>query len=327
MACKAKITGIGSYLPQHVMSNEDMAAILDTSDEWIRSRSGIEQRHKADDGEVTSDLALKAAAAALAHAQLSALDIDLIVCATTTPDNTFPATAVYVQQKLGISHGAAFDVQAVCSGFVYGLSVVSAMIEAGQARRALLIGAETMSRILDWQDRATAVLFGDGAGAVVIEAVDIADGALAQTPHIIGSYLRSDGNLAELLYVDGGPSSSGTTGHLRMQGREVYRHAVGNIADAIETLLARHDLTVADIDWFVPHQANRRIIDGVAKKIGLPPEKTIVTIQTHANTSAASIPLALDSLVQSGRAKSGDLIMLEAMGGGLTWGANLIRWV
>ena len=229
-----------------------------------------------------------------------------------------------MQQKLGISHGAAFDVQAVCSGFIYGLSVASAMIESGQARRALLIGAETMTRLLDWSDRATAVLFGDGGGAVVLEETEL---AAADEPHIVGSYLRSDGNLKDLLYVDGGPSTTGTTGKLRMQGREVYRHAVGNIAEAINSLLAQHDLTVADIDWFVPHQANKRIIDGVAKRIGLPSEKTVVTIQDHANTSAASIPLALHELVKSGRVSSGDLIMLEAMGGGLTWGANLIRWV
>lgn len=324
MSRKAKIIGIGSYLPEKTVSNDDLSKILDTSDEWITSRSGIKQRHQAGEGETTSDLAVHAARQALADAAVSTDDIDMIIVATTTPDLTFPATAALVQKKLGISHGAAFDVQAVCSGFVYGLSVASAMVETGQAKRVLFIGAETMTRLLDWDDRATAVLFGDGGGAVVIEATDI---DTPNAPHIIGSYLRSDGNLTDLLYVDGGPSTTGTTGKLRMQGREVYRQAVGNIADAINSLLAAHDLKVDDIDWFVPHQANKRIIDGVAKRIRLPAEKTVITVQNHANTSAASIPLALHDLVKSGRVKSGDLIMLEAMGGGLTWGANLVRWV
>jgi 3-oxoacyl-[acyl-carrier-protein] synthase-3 len=323
MSRKAKITGIGSYLPAEVVSNDDLSKILDTSDEWITTRSGIKQRHRAAEGEATSDIALQAAQDALRVAGITAQDIDLIIVSTTTPDLTFPATAALVQKKLGIHHGAAFDVQAVCSGFVYGLSVASAMVEAGQAQRVLLIGAETMTRLLDWEDRATAVLFGDGGGAVVLEATEIDS---PDAPHIVGSYLRSDGNLTDLLYVDGGPSTTGTTGKLRMQGREVYRHAVGNIAEAIESLLQKHDLSVDDIDWFVPHQANKRIIDGVAKKIGLPPEKTVVTMQNHANTSAASIPLALHDLVKSGRLASGDVIMLEAMGGGLTWGANLIIW-
>ena len=323
MSRKAKITGIGAYLPNTIKCNDDLAAVLDTDDAWIKERSGIAQRHLAGEGELTSDLAVAAARMALMDAKLSPVDIDLIICATTTPDKTFPATAVYVQEKLGMTHGAAFDVQAVCSGFVYGLSVAAAMVESGQANRILLIGAETMSRILDWQDRATAVLFGDGAGAVVLEADDIKN---ASDPHVIGSYIRSDGALAELLYVDGGASSSDEVGKLRMQGREVYRHAVGKIADAIETLLGQHGLSIADVDWFVPHQANKRIIDGVAKRIGLPAEKTVVTVQRHANTSAASIPLALHELVAGGRVCAGDLIMLEAMGGGLTWGANLIRW-
>ena len=323
MSRKARITGIGSYLPDEIVTNADLSKILDTSDEWITTRSGIKQRHRAAQGEATSDLALKAAQAALGDAGITAQDIDLIIVSTTTPDLTFPATAALVQKKLGINHGAAFDVQAVCSGFVYGLSVASAMVETGQAQRVLLIGAETMTRLLDWEDRSTAVLFGDGGGAVVLEATEI---ATPDTPHIVGSYLRSDGNLTDLLYVDGGPSTTGTIGKLRMQGREVYRHAVGNIAEAIESLLQKHNLTVADIDWFVPHQANKRIIDGVAKKIGLPSEKTVVTVQNHANTSAASIPLALHELVKSGRLASGDLVMLEAMGGGLTWGANLIIW-
>lgn len=324
MARKAKIIGIGSYLPEEIVTNNDLSQILDTSDEWITTRSGIKQRHRAADGQATSDIAMQAAQQALADAGITANDIDMVIVSTTTPDLTFPATAALVQKKLGISHGAAFDVQAVCSGFVYGLSVASAMVETGQAERVLLIGAETMTRLLDWEDRATAVLFGDGGGAVILQATEIGNETDA---HIIGSYLRSDGNLTDLLYVDGGPSTTGTTGKLRMQGREVYRHAVGNIAEAINSLLQRYELTVADIDWFVPHQANKRIIDGVAKKIGLPPEKTVVTVQDHANTSAASIPLALHELVKSGRVSSGDLIMLEAMGGGLTWGANLIRWV
>ena len=295
---------------------------MDTSDEWITERSGIRTRHQAADGETTSDLAMQAGAAALGKAGLTANDIDLIVVATTTPDLTFPATAALVQQKLGMSGGASFDVQAVCSGFVYGLSVVSAMIENGTARRALLIGAETMTRLLDWQDRGTAVLFGDGAGAVIVEGVTGAP----DDRQVLGSYLRSDGNLWEILHVDGGPSTNGLTGHLRMAGREVYRHAVGNISDAINSLLQQTGYTIDDIDWFVPHQANRRIIDGVARKIGLPPEKTIITIDRHANTSAASIPLALHAAVEAGQIKAGDMVMTEAMGGGLTWGANLIRW-
>ena len=317
---KATITGLGSYLPDEIVSNDDLSQILDTSDEWIRSRSGIVQRHRAAEGEATSDLAVAAAKQALADAGCSPNDVDMIIVATTTPDKTFPATAALVQQKLGISHGAAFDVQAVCSGFVYGMSVGSAMIEAGQATCVLLIGADCMTRILDWEDRATSVLFGDGAGAVIMQATD------ADAPHIIDSYLRSDGMLTDLLHVDGGVSSTGTVGHLRMQGREVYRHAVGNIAEAIETLLHRNALSIDDIDWFVPHQANARIIHGVADRIGLPREKTIVTIDRHANTSAASIPLALDSHAKTGQLKRGYLVMLEAMGGGLTWGANLLQW-
>ncbi len=326
MSQKTKVIGIGSYLPEKIVSNEDLTKTLDTSDEWIQSRSGIQQRHQAAEDETTSDLAVQAAQDALANAKLSVDDIDLIIVATTTPDLTFPATAALVQKKLGMRHGAAFDVQAVCSGFVYGLSVASAMLETGQAKRALLIGAETMTRLLDMDDRGTAVLFGDGAGAVVLEGYDVAPDELDTASHVIGSYLRSDGELSDILYVDGGPSTTGTTGYLRMQGREVYRHAVGNISDAINTLLHRTGMAIADVDWFVPHQANKRIIDGVAKKIGLPIEKTVVTIHQHANTSAASIPLALCEIVRQGKVKPGDIIMLEAMGGGLTWGANLIRW-
>ncbi len=320
---RARISGIGSYLPEHQISNDDLAKNLDTSDEWITVRTGIRARHQAAEGQLTSDLGLAAATRAIADAGCQTRDIDLIVVATTTPDLTFPATAALIQHKLGISHGAAFDVQAVCSGFVYGLSITAAMVEGGQAHRALLIGAETMTRLLDWEDRDTAVLFGDGAGAVVVEA-QTAEGDDA--PHVLCSYLRSDGAYADLLHVDGGPSLNGQTGHLRMQGREVYRHAVGNIADAIEVLLKRARLEVDDIDWFVPHQANYRIIEAVARRIGLPLEKTVVTIDQHANTSSASIPLALDQAVRDGRVKNGDLVMLEAMGGGLTWGANLVRW-
>ncbi len=323
MVRKAKIIGIGSYLPETIISNDDLSKTLDTSDEWIVQRSGIRMRHQAAEGEYTSDLGTKAAQRALQHAGLTIDQIDLIIVATTTPDLTFPATAALIQKKLGMAHGAAFDVQAVCSGFIYGLSVASAMVESGQAQCALLIGAETMTRLLDWQDRTTAVLFGDGAGAVVVRQCEIDS---ADESHILGSYLRSDGALSDILYVNGGPSTTGTTGHLTMEGREVYRHAVGNISDAIESLLASSGYQIADIDWFVPHQANRRIIEGVAKKIGLPPEKTIITVDQHANTSAASIPLALDAAVRDGRIKSGDLVMLEAMGGGLSWGANLLRW-
>jgi len=319
---KAKITGIGAYLPQTIKTNHDLAETLDTSDEWITQRSGIHQRHVAAQGELTSDLGTRAAEAALADAGVTPDDIDMVVVATTTPDLTFPATAALIQKKLDIHHGAAFDVQAVCSGFVYGLSVASAMIETGQAKRALLVGAETMTRLLDWSDRSTAVLFGDGAGAVVLEVCS----PQASESQVMGSYLRSDGGLSDILCVDGGPSSTGTTGHLRMQGREVYRHAVVNISDAILSLLAQTGHRVDDIDWFVPHQANERIIKGVAKKIGLPPQKTVVTVGQHANTSSASIPLALHEAVRDGRIQPGDLVMLEAMGGGLSWGANLIRW-
>lgn len=323
MARKAKIVGIGAYLPQRVISNDELSQSLDTSDEWIRARTGIEARHFAVEDEATSDLAAHAARDALSQSGLTADDIDLVILATTTPDKTFPATAALVQQKLGMHHGAAFDVQAVCSGFVYGVSVAAAMVETGQANRALLVGADCMSRIIDHEDRGTAVLFGDGAGAIIVEACEAND---ETAPHILGSYLRSDGALSDLLYVDGGPSTTGTVGKLRMRGNEVYRHAVGKIAEAIESLLARHALSVSDIDWFVPHQANKRIIDGVAKRIGLPVEKTVVTVQLHANTSAASIPLALHHHVMGGHVKRGDLIMLEAMGGGLSWGANLLRW-
>lgn len=320
---KAKVIGIGSYLPEKIVSNDELAQTIDTSDEWITQRSGIRQRHVAAEGELTSDLGTHAARRALDSAGVSLTDIDMVIVATTTPDLTFPATAALIQKKLGIHHGAAFDVQAVCSGFVYGMSVASAMIESGQAQCVLMIGAETMTRLLDWSDRTTAVLFGDGAGAVVLQACAVEN---ADASYVMGSYLRSDGAYSDILYVDGGASSTGTTGHLRMQGREVYRHAVGNISDAILSLLDSSGHSVDDIDWFVPHQANERIINGVAKKIGLPPERTVISVDQHANTSSASIPLALDLAVRDGRIKSGDLVMLEAMGGGLSWGANLLRW-
>ena len=322
MARKAQVRGIGGYVPDKVLSNADLAEIMDTSDEWIVARSGIHQRHQADDSVMASDLGVIAAQNALADAGMSIADIDLIVVATSTPDFAFPATAAYVQQKLGSSHGAAFDVQAACSGFVYGMSLVTAMIETGQANGVLLIGAELMTRLLDWQDRSTAVLFGDGAGAIVLSGEDVGPDA----PQVIKNYIRSEGEYTDLLYATGSANAAAKDAKIHMQGREVYRHAVTNIAEAVTTLLEMAEMDVSEIDWFVPHQANKRIIDGVARKIGLPPEKTILTVDHHANTSAASIPLALNEAVQNGQIKTGDLVMTEAMGGGLSWGANLIRW-
>ena len=322
MARKAQVRGIGGYVPDKVLSNEDLAEIMDTSDEWIVARSGIHQRHQADDNVMASDLGVIAAQNALAHAGMSIADIDLIVVATSTPDFAFPATASVVQHKLGSSHGAAFDVQAACSGFVYGMSLVTAMIETGQANGVLLIGAELMTRLLDWQDRSTAVLFGDGAGAIVLSGEDVGPDA----PQVIKNYIRSAGEYTDLLYATGSANAAAKDAKIHMQGREVYRHAVTNIAEAVTTLLEMAEMDVSEVDWFVPHQANKRIIDGVARKIGLPPEKTILTVDHHANTSAASIPLALNEAVQNGQIKTGDLVMTEAMGGGLSWGANLIRW-
>ena len=322
MARKAQVRGIGGYVPAKVLSNADLAKIMDTSDEWIVARSGIHQRHQADDSVMASDLGVIAAQNALADAGLSIADIDLIVVATSTPDFAFPATASCVQQKLGSSHGAAFDVQAACSGFVYGMSLVTAMIETGQANGVLLIGAELMTRLLDWQDRSTSVLFGDGAGAIVLSGEDVGPDA----PQVIKNYIRSAGKYTDLLYATGSANAAAKDGKIHMQGREVYRHAVTNIAEAVTTLLEMAEMDVGEIDWFVPHQANKRIIDGVARKIGLPSEKTILTVDHHANTSAASIPLALNEAVQNGQIKTGDLVMTEAMGGGLSWGANLIRW-
>ncbi len=318
----ARITGVGSSLPDHCMSNAEISTIVDTDDAWIRERTGITQRYIAADGQLTSDLGTDAARAALADAGLKASEIDLIVLATATPDRTFPATATAVQAKLGISHGAAFDVGAVCSGFVFALATADSFIKQGLFRNALVIGAETFSRILDWSDRSTCVLFGDGAGAVVLQAGE-SDGPAGAG--VIGHYLRTDGSQSELLYVDGGPSSTQTVGHLRMSGNQVFKHAVGNISDAVEKLLVAHDMDRAQIDWFVPHQANQRILKGVAKRLGIPEDKVVSTIGLHGNTSAASVPLALDVARRDGRIKAGDLVLTEAMGGGFSWGANLFR--
>ncbi|MDI4664364.1 ketoacyl-ACP synthase III [Xanthobacter autotrophicus] len=315
--------GSGSYLPERVLSNDDLARRIDTSDDWIVQRTGIRQRHIAAEGEFTSHLALKAAERALADAGFAARDIDLIVLATATPDQTFPATAVTVQAELGITRGAAFDIQAVCSGFVFGLATADAYLKTGAFERALVIGAETFSRILDWEDRGTCVLFGDGAGAMVLEAVRADD---AHGAGILTSHLRSDGRHRAKLFVDGGPSSTGTVGHLRMEGREVFKHAVGMITDVIEDAFAATGESASSIDWFVPHQANRRIIDASAQKLGIATEKVVTTVDCHGNTSAASIPLAFDVAVKDGRIKRGDLVLLEAMGGGFTWGSALLRW-
>lgn len=320
MTRKSIVTGVGSYLPSNIVTNKEMEKRVDTTDEWIVQRTGIHQRHLAAEGEYTSDLALNAAQAALEAAERTVEDIDLIIVATTTPDKTFPATATLVQQKLGMHHGAAFDVQAVCSGFVFAVATADSYIKNGLANRALVIGAETFSRILDWTDRTTCVLFGDGAGAIIMEAAEGGDRG------VLASSLRSDGSDWDKLYVDGGVSQTQTVGHVRMQGREVFKHAVGKISDVVESVLKDTNHTSDDLDWFVPHQANRRIIDAAGKKLGIPAEKTILTVDKHANTSAASVPLALATAVNDGRIKRGDLVMIEAMGGGFTWGASLIRW-
>ena len=321
---RSAVRGIGSYLPQKILTNSDLAAMVDTSDEWIVQRTGIRERHIAAEGEFTSDMATIAARRALEDAGLEPTDVDLIVLATSTPDNTFPASAVTVQKNLGIRSGAAFDLQAVCSGFVFALAVADALLKAGQGRRALVIGSETFSRILDWSDRTTCVLFGDGAGAVVLETQE-GKGTIADRG-ILTTHLRSDGQHKEKLYVDGGPSATGTVGHVRMEGREVFKHAVGMISDVINAAFAATGTTADDIDWFVPHQANQRIIDASAKKLGIADYKVVSTVDRHGNTSAASIPLALDVAVKDGRIKPGQLIMLEAMGGGFTWGSVLLRW-
>ncbi|RFC65137.1 ketoacyl-ACP synthase III [Fulvimarina endophytica] len=319
---RSVVLGTGSALPERVMTNRDFEGVVETSDEWIKQRTGIEQRHIAGEGETTVSLGAAAAEKALEAAGLTASDIDLIVLATATPDNTFPASAVQIQNRLGIHHGFAFDIHAVCSGFVYALTTADLYLKGGLAKRALVIGAETFSRILDWEDRSTCVLFGDGAGALVLEARD----SEGEERGVLVSRLRSDGAHKEKLYVDGGPSSTGTVGHLRMEGREVFRHAVGMITDVIEDSFERSGLSADEIDWFVPHQANRRIIDASAKKLGISPDKVVITVDRHGNTSAASIPLALDIAVRDGRIQKGQLVLLEAMGGGFTWGACLVRW-
>jgi len=321
---RSVVRGFGAQLPKRVMTNRELEDLVQTSDEWIVQRTGIRQRYIAGDDETTASLGEAAARAALDNAGLTAADIDLIIVATSTPDNTFPATAVNIQNRLGMHHGFAFDVQAVCTGFVYAMATADLYIRGGMAKRALVIGAETFSRILDWTDRTTCVLFGDGAGAVILEAGEGA-GTTADRG-VLTAQLRSDGVHREKLYVDGGPSTTGTVGHLRMEGREVFKHAVGMITDVIEAAFAATGTTADDIDWLVPHQANRRIIDASAKKLGIPAEKVVITVDLHGNTSAASIPLALAAAAGDGRIKKGDLLMLEAMGGGFTWGAILLRW-
>jgi 3-oxoacyl-[acyl-carrier-protein] synthase-3 len=321
---RSVVLGCGSYLPSRILSNDELARAVDTTDEWIVQRTGIHERHIAAPGEMTSDLALHAARAALANAHVDAGTIDLIVLGTSTPDQTFPASAVTVQAGLGITQGAAFDLQAVCSGFVYALQVTDALLRSGAYKRALVIGAETFSRILDWNDRTTCVLFGDGAGALVLEAQE--QPGTPDDRGILTTHLRSDGRHKAKLYVDGGPSSTQTVGHLRMEGREVFKHAVAMITDVIYDAFKATGTTAADIDWFVPHQANKRIIDGSAHKLGIAPEKVVMTVDRHGNTSAASIPLALADAVADRRIKRGNLILLEAMGGGFTWGSALLRW-
>jgi 3-oxoacyl-[acyl-carrier-protein] synthase-3 len=320
---RSAVTGVGSYLPEQIVTNDDLAEIVDTSDEWIVERTGIRQRHKARDDQPTSDLAVEAARKALEDAGKTAADVDLIIVATTTPDMTFPATAAIVQRKLGAPVCIAFDVQAVCSGFVYALSVADGFIARGNAKCAVVIGAEEMTRLMDWTDRTTCVLFGDGAGAVVLEPTQ-GQGTPADTG-MLGFALRCDGAKTDLLYVDGGPATTGSVGHLRMAGNQVFRHAVVNIAEAVTAAAAAAGVTIPDIDWFVPHQANQRIIKGVGDRLGLDENKVVSTVAMHANTSAASIPLALDTAIKDGRIKRGDLVLLEAMGGGLTWGACAIR--
>lgn len=321
---RSVVRGFGAALPKRVMTNQDIEKIVDTTDEWIVQRTGIQQRYIAGEGETTSSLGEAAARAALENAGIQPEEIDLIIVATSTPDNTFPATAVNIQNRLGITGGFAFDVQAVCSGFVYAMATADLYIRGGMAKRVLVIGAETFSRILDWTDRTTCVLFGDGAGAVVLEAGD-GEGKTSDRG-VLTSNLRSDGSHKDKLYVDGGPSTTGTVGQLRMEGREVFKHAVGMITDVIEAAFEATGTTADDLDWLVPHQANRRIIDGSAKKLGIPGEKVVITVDQHGNTSAASIPLALAAAASDGRIKKGDLVMLEAMGGGFTWGAVLLRW-
>ena len=324
MTLRSVVLGCGSYLPRRILTNAELARQIDTSDEWIVQRTGIRQRHIAEDGEFTSHLAINAAQAALANAGVDAQSIDLIVLATSTPDNTFPATAVAVQHGLGINHGAAFDLQAVCSGFVFALATADNFLRCGTYKRALVIGAETFSRILDWNDRGTCVLFGDGAGAIVLDA-QTQSGQLSDRG-VLTTHLRSDGRHKSKLYVDGGPSSTQTVGHLKMEGREVFKHAVGMITDVIVDAFNATGLNAETVDWFVPHQANKRIIDASAHKLHIAPQKVVLTVDLHGNTSAASIPLALSVAVNDGRIQKGNLVLLEAMGGGFTWGSALLRW-
>jgi 3-oxoacyl-[acyl-carrier-protein] synthase-3 len=321
---RSVVRGCGSYLPERILSNKDLERMFETSDEWIVQRTGIKERHIAADDETTSMLAIKACQAALADAGMQASEIDLIVCGTSTPDYTFPSTASLVQHGLGITEGAAFDIQAVCTGFVYAVSTADKFLVSGSHKRALVIGAETFSRIIDWEDRTTAVLFGDGAGAIVLEAQE-SEGT-GDDRGVLTTHLRSDGRYREKLYVDGGPGSTKTTGYLRMEGREVFRFAVGQVVDVIRDAFKATGTTPEDLDWFVPHQANRRIIEASADKLGIAREKVVITVDRHGNTSAASIPLALDAARKDGRIKQGDLVMLEAIGGGFTWGSALVRW-
>jgi 3-oxoacyl-[acyl-carrier-protein] synthase-3 len=321
---RSVIRGVGAYLPKRILTNEELAQQVDTSNEWIVERTGIRQRHIAAEGELTSDLGIAAARQALVRSGIDPVEIDLVICATATPDRTFPATAVKIQASLGISKGAAFDIQAVCSGFVYAMATADNFLKTGQFKRALVIGAETFSRILDWEDRTTCVLFGDGAGAVVLEAQP--QHGTRDDRGILAAQLRSDGRYEDLLYVDGGPSTTKTTGHLRMNGREVFRHAVQKISGVIEETLVMAGYAPDEIDLFVPHQANQRILDGIAKKLGIPPSKIMMTLANQGNTSAASIPLALNQAFEEHRLKEGSLILMEAMGGGFTWGAVLVRW-
>ncbi len=328
---RSRIVGCGSYLPDRILTNTELAVTLDTSDEWIVGRTGIRQRHIAAEGELTSDLAVHAGRRALDQAGLAPSEIDVVIVATTTADDTFPATATRVQDKMGLSRAFAFDVQAVCAGFVFALATADNFIKTGQAKTAMVVGAETYSRILDWSDRGTCVLFGDGAGAVVLsvgEGAEVGSGkhAPGAAPGILSTHLHSDGTLRDILYVDGGPSSTQTVGHLRMAGKEVFRHAVANLVAVAREAVAANGMILEDIDWVVPHQANIRILEGISRKLGLPPDRIIITVDHHANTSAASIPLALDEAVSDGRIKRGDLVLIEAIGGGMAWGSALIRW-
>ncbi|MEL6258634.1 MAG: beta-ketoacyl-ACP synthase III [Pseudomonadota bacterium] len=325
MSLRSKVLGVGGYLPERILTNDDLSNMVDTSDDWIRERTGITQRHIASDDQVTSDLATEALADALQKSGLSADDLDLIVLATTTPDQTFPATATAVQRKIGMTGGAAFDVQAVCSGFLFALATADGLLRSGVFKTAAVIGAETFTRILDWSDRTTCVLFGDGAGAMVLRSEPFDPDADEPMDGVIAHHIRTDGSKSDLLHVDGGVSSTGTVGHVRMQGNRVFKHAVANISEAVEAVLDETGVGIDAVDWFVPHQANQRILDGVAKKLGIDEARVISTVGIHGNTSAASVPLALNQALNTGKVKPGDLILSEAMGGGFSWGASLFR--